>query len=315
MKTDKKPKLKFLRLLIYLAVIVVLAVVLIPQYDQLVSGIKLIPHADLWWLLAAVGFLLVTYIVTTFVYMLLAKKPIKFLYTFLVQIGAAFANRIIPAGLGGMGLNADYLIKNGHSGVEAGTVVAMNTIVAIFNHATLVIAGIIIGGLGLGDVLNSRKLPVWLFWLLLAAVIILVIASIASAKMRKKIKITLKEAVKNLKAYKGHPLKIFLAYIGAGIITLSFVAALYSCAQSIGLNITFVQTFVTYTIGVIIGAAALTPGGLGGVEAGMYAAFVAYGNSASKAFAAVIIYRLTTYWLPILPGFLCFVWLRKNKQV
>ena len=66
---------------------------------------------------------------------------------------------------------------------------------------------------------------------------------------------------------------------------------------------------------VALGAAALTPGGLGGVEAGLVAGIVAFGYSTTLAFSAVIIYRLITFWLPILPGYLAFWLLRRYKVV
>ena len=69
------------------------------------------------------------------------------------------------------------------------------------------------------------------------------------------------------------------------------------------------------TTGVIVGMVTPTPGGLGGVEAGLVGAIVAYGNSSSLAFSAVIIYRLVTFWLPIIPGYLCFWLLRRRKVI
>jgi uncharacterized protein (TIRG00374 family) len=109
-------------------------------------------------------------------------------------------------------------------------------------------------------------------------------------------------------------LDILVAIIAATFITFFFVLALWACAQAVGMQINFVQTFVVYTTGVMVGIATPTPGGLGGVEAGLVAGMVAYGQSSSLAFSAVIIYRLLTFWLPIAPGALCF-WLLRRKRV
>jgi uncharacterized membrane protein YbhN (UPF0104 family) len=53
-----------------------------------------------------------------------------------------------------------------------------------------------------------------------------------------------------------------------------------------------------------VAAAAPTPGGLGPFETVAIAGLIGVGMSSGAAFAAVILYRLATYWLPVLPGWL-----------
>ena len=55
-----------------------------------------------------------------------------------------------------------------------------------------------------------------------------------------------------------------------------------------------------------IAAAAPTPGGLGAIEAALVAGLTGVGMDPAIAVAAVLSYRLVTYWLPILPGWLSF---------
>lgn len=54
------------------------------------------------------------------------------------------------------------------------------------------------------------------------------------------------------------------------------------------------------------------PGGVGGVDAGMIGAFVLFGYPDNTVFAAVLIYRLIAFWLPLLPGIVAFVTLRRT---
>ena len=49
-----------------------------------------------------------------------------------------------------------------------------------------------------------------------------------------------------------------------------------------------------------------TPGGVGAVEAVLLAALTGVGVPSGSALAAVVLYRLATFWLPILPGFAAF---------
>jgi len=62
-------------------------------------------------------------------------------------------------------------------------------------------------------------------------------------------------------------------------------------------------------------AAAPTPGGLGAVEAALIGGLVAAGLDNTVAVPAVFLYRLFTFWIPILPGWLSFTWLQRNEYI
>ena len=54
------------------------------------------------------------------------------------------------------------------------------------------------------------------------------------------------------------------------------------------------------------------PGGVGGVEGGMIATLVAFDVSGGLAVVAVLVYRAFTFWLPLIPGLLAYLQLRKT---
>ena len=51
------------------------------------------------------------------------------------------------------------------------------------------------------------------------------------------------------------------------------------------------------------------------MEAALIAGFVAAGLSNTIAVPAVFLFRFATYWIPILPGWLGFSWLRKEQYI
>ncbi len=59
-----------------------------------------------------------------------------------------------------------------------------------------------------------------------------------------------------------------------------------------------------------LGSALPLPGGVGGVEGGMIAAFIAFGASSHVAVPAVLGYRTISYWLPTIPGAIAYLRLR-----
>jgi len=56
------------------------------------------------------------------------------------------------------------------------------------------------------------------------------------------------------------------------------------------------------------------PGGVGGVEGGMIASFVAFGVDGGLAVVAVLVYRAFTFWLPLIPGVIAYFQLRRTVE-
>ena len=54
------------------------------------------------------------------------------------------------------------------------------------------------------------------------------------------------------------------------------------------------------------------PAGVGAVDGGLIGAFVIFGLPASTVIAAVLIYRLIAFWLPLPPGIVAFLQLRRT---
>lgn len=311
----QKSHLKWQKILFYLAILILFAIFVVPKTGQIHQGIKVASQANFGWILLAIGSLALTYFAAALVYLFLAKLPLKYLKTVAVQLATSFTNRLVPGGFGGIGLNVDYLMKNKHQPSEASSVVTTNTIVALTSHILLLTGALIIGNISpkllvAGKTLSPR-------FLLLVALVIFVIILSLNWRQNLWLKITsfIKKTWAHVVEYRNHPLRLILALLGATAITMLFVTALYASAHASGLPVSFIQAFIAYTAGVLIGAAVLTPGGLVGVEAGLFAALVSFKFDSSLVFSTIIIFRLLAFWLPIVPGYISFLLLRKYKVV
>jgi uncharacterized protein (TIRG00374 family) len=96
-------------------------------------------------------------------------------------------------------------------------------------------------------------------------------------------------------------------------LTLFNVLCLLCCLSALGIHLPFVIVLLVFSFGVGAGAATPTPGGLGGFEAGLTAGFVAYHVGSSSALAAALLYRLISYWLPLIFGAVAFTICQKQK--
>ncbi|NBO46520.1 MAG: hypothetical protein EBU85_05860, partial [Actinobacteria bacterium] len=74
-------------------------------------------------------------------------------------------------------------------------------------------------------------------------------------------------------------------------------------------------TAVVYLSGAALGQAVPTPGGVGGVEAIMSAALAAAGLDVSTALSATLLFRLVTFWLPVIPGWAAFRYLTNRRYI
>ena len=89
------------------------------------------------------------------------------------------------------------------------------------------------------------------------------------------------------------------------------IAVLGVCFHAFGANVPTAVLVVGYFLGTF-GSLLPLPGGIGGVEGGMIAAFVAFGVPAGSAVIAVLAYRAISFWLPTVPGIVGYLALRST---
>jgi uncharacterized membrane protein YbhN (UPF0104 family) len=89
------------------------------------------------------------------------------------------------------------------------------------------------------------------------------------------------------------------------------IAVLWACFQAFGDSPAIGVLVVAYFVGTLANTLPL-PGGIGGVEGGMIGALAAFGVDPALALIAVLAYRGFAFWLPIIPGVIAFVTLRRT---
>jgi hypothetical protein len=89
------------------------------------------------------------------------------------------------------------------------------------------------------------------------------------------------------------------------------IAVLWACFEAFGAAPSFAVITVAYFVGMLATTLPL-PGGVGGVDGGMVAALIAFGVEPELALIAVLAYRGFAFWLPILPGAVAYIGLRRT---
>ena len=80
--------------------------------------------------------------------------------------------------------------------------------------------------------------------------------------------------------------------------------------SALGVSVPFGVVVLGFFIGLTANLIPFVPAGVGAVDAGMIGTFVLFGLPEAEVFAAVLIYRLIAFWLPIPFGVIAFVQLR-----
>jgi uncharacterized membrane protein YbhN (UPF0104 family) len=88
-------------------------------------------------------------------------------------------------------------------------------------------------------------------------------------------------------------------------------AVLWATFHAFGMSVSITTILMGYLIGQLGGLLPI-PGGIGGIDGGLIGALIVFGAPAAAAAAAVIVYRVILFWLPLVGGAIAFVALRRE---
>lgn len=298
-------------------VLIGVAVFLLPQLADLGSIIDQIQGADWSYLPGILLLSAVTYIGATISISGAVPSRLPAVPTFVTQLASSFASKVAPAGLGGMALNIRYLQKRGVDPAVAVAGVGMNSVGGFVIHLALSIVFIVWAGQdGLGSISlpEPRVIVIALAVLVGVAVLTMLIPAVRELVLHRLVP-AIRRSIEGVRSVLRRPGKVALLLGGSTIVTLSYIVSLYLSSLAFDGDLPFATIAVIYLVGAGIASAVPTPGGLGAQEAALVAGLVAVGMDSTIAIPAVFLYRIATFWLPILPGSLCFRWLQHRDYI
>jgi len=289
----------------------------LPQIAQVSSGWHAILNANWAWLPVIILLSALTYVASAVALIGCVPGHVPFWPTVVAQFASSFINRVSPANVGGMALNARFLQKSGSDTAASVAAVGVNSLAGAIMHVVLIVVFFVLAG---HDLTKAFKLPSGSKILLILAVIIAVIGIVLATRpgrrwARKKLVPGVRSAAVSLRRVASSPVKLGLLFGGSALITLAYIAALVASVEAFTTGPRPVIVGAVYLGAAALAAAAPTPGGLGAFEAALVAGLTGVGMQAGPAVSAVLLYRLATYWLPILPGWLSWRFLQRREYV
>ena len=290
---------------------------LLPQLANVGSSWRAMQSAHWMWLPVIIAFSVLTYLAGAISLQGSVTVRLPFWPTVLTQGASSFVNRVSPANVGGMALNVRYLQKSGVEPSAGVAAVGVNALAGVLVHAVLLVIFFSWAGRGLTRAFklpSSSKLLVILA--LVAAVIGIVLATRQGRRFAaRKLLPGLRSSLASLRRVGRSPVKLALLFGGSALVTLAYVGGLAASVEAFGGGASIAQIGAVYMGSSLIAAASPTPGGLGAIEALLVAGLTGVGISPGPAVSAVLTYRLATYWLPVLPGWLSWRLLQRMGYV
>ena len=327
------------RRMIQTAVIVTILVVAIyfflPQVIGLGNALDKLGEADPVWVIVAVGFEVLAF--ATYVALFRGVVggdvlPLTWREAYEINMAGLAATRLFSAGgAGGIALTYWALRKAGMVRRQsAARMVAFLVLQYIWYPLALIVFGVL---LRTGVLTGSSDVTVTIIPAAIAGVILALgiavtlipkdferrIAKFAQGHRRAGLArrlasgpATVATGMRQALDLVGHPSRGGMAVAGAVGFWAANIGILWASFKAFGVSVPLGVVVQGFFIGMLANLIPFAPAGVGAVDAGMIGAFFLFDLPHSAVLAAVLVYRVIAFWLPIPPGVVAFFQLRRT---
>ncbi|MFD3543204.1 YbhN family protein [Streptomyces sp. NPDC058662] len=277
----------------------------------------IVTQAQWGWVGAALAFSALSYFAAAMSLLGFVPERVSFLRTVVAQVAGSFVKLVAPAAVGGVALNTRFLQR---AGVRPGLAVASvgaSQLFGLASHILLLLSfGYLTGTEKTPQMTPSRTV---IAGLLTVAVLVLVVTAVPF--MRKfvvtRVRALFAGVVPRMLDVLQRPQKLVTGIGGMLLLTGCFVMCLDASIRAFGGGeaISYASIAVVFLAGNALGSAAPTPGGMGAVETTLTLGLIAAGLEKEVAISAVLLFRLMTFWLPVLPGWISFNFLTRKEAI
>jgi glycosyltransferase 2 family protein len=305
------------RSLLAVLVTAIAAWTLIPQFVDASGAWRAVLDAD--WRFAGLAALAtaLTYPAAALALQGSARDPLPVRATIIEQFAATFSGAVTPASIGALTVDVRYLQRYGIELPLAVSAAGLRTVAGLVVHAGLLLVGLE-RARARGDIDLPVPSSVVVFGLAVACVALVGLLTVLPAGrhvVRTQLLAVLGRSVAGLRDVATRPVRLVQLFGGSLLVAVASGAALVFSVRVFGGDTAATSIALVYLVGAILAAAAPTPGGLGAAEAASVAGLLIAGEDPAVAVPAVFLYRVLTFWLPLLPGWLAMQQLRRAGRL
>lgn len=306
---------------------------LLPQVSRGVRELGDLPAPEWGWIVVLVVAIAVGYLFSALSLSLAAGRRLPLGRNVLVQFAAAAANRVTPAGAGGLVINTRFLLRQGFSVGQAGAAVMVRglayVVVAIGCVATLgpsvavsfgarIVSAITDADTGWPAVVGVTALLIVTglrLWQRRGLVAARFMRSPTAQRVLPQARAAIDDAARTMRQLARSPIRSGLLILLAVAVKAANVFALLAALWAFHGDVGTWRVAVVYLVGVTTAEAIPVPAGIGTVDAALLAGLVGAGAAAGATLAAVIMFRLLTFWAPVVPGVIASGVLRRRMAI
>ncbi|MEU1900676.1 flippase-like domain-containing protein [Nocardiopsis dassonvillei] len=301
------------------SVIVATVVGLVLLYQLTGVDFTAIGRADPVWTLAALAASVVCTLSAAMILIGFVPVPLPWWRTVMVQYAGSFVRIAAPAGLGSLAINTRFVTREGVSTSLALSAVGLTQLVGFLVHVPLLLVCAYLTGTSYWTGFTPSPTVVVISVAGTAVVGVVLLLPRLRHALGARIRPYLRGVLPRLLDMLQSPSSLLLGFGGTLLITAAFVLCLQFSVLAFadpGAQVSLVAVAVVFLAGNAIGSAAPTPGGLGAVEAALIGGLTTVaGVPAAVALPAVLLFRLLTFWLPVLPGWGAFSYLQRREAI
>jgi uncharacterized protein (TIRG00374 family) len=291
---------------------------IIYQRKLLQDSFLTVLSVEILWFLLLLGCYWLILPLTAISYRIITPKPerLNLFNTVLAHLAGAGPGRIIPGGIGNLSISALHLKKSGLSIEQSIGVVITNNIFGLLSNVFLLIGALIIRpetAQALSDSISSQQVFIALG--VFFAIVVGVQWLMHARSTKREVNKAARQWKKIFFNFISHPTRVAAVFAIGVIIAVVHTFMIDLSAFALGVDMGLTDALIALSFGVIVGSIFPTPGGVGGVEAGITAALIVLGYDAAAAASIAVLFRVATYWQPLVPGTLAYMYLRDKKLI
>ncbi|MBK9179453.1 MAG: flippase-like domain-containing protein [Acidimicrobiales bacterium] len=247
-----------------------------------------------------------------------APRPLPARPVYLLQLAQGYVGLAVPTSAARVAMNIRFFQKQGFSSGAALAIGGLDGFAGFLVEAGLLAGLIALTPQTLHFDVDAPSLPQWrtILAILIALAAVVAVVSILLPGRRREMVAWAKDlladgrgALREL----GSPRRLLLLLGGNLASIVLFSSALGLFAAALGTTVSFSDLVVIVVSVSLLAGLLPVPGGIGVVETGLTLGLVAAGMPEGPAFAAVILYRMSTFYVPPLWGYAAFRWLEGNR--
>jgi uncharacterized membrane protein YbhN (UPF0104 family) len=238
---------------------------------------------------------------------------------YMKQLATSYLNLAVPSHVARVGVDIRFFQCQGLPGATAVTAGVIDSIASTVVQGTLLVLLLIFSEANLSlhfDTPSGDSLR--LLWILVGLLVVVVLVVLLVRRIRRaiteRVRTWLPQMRSGLNALRA-PRKLAMLLGGNVATELLFASALGLFCRSLGYPIGLPDLLVINMSVSLLASFIPVPGGVGVTEFGLTLGLTSVGMPEEAALAAVLLYRIASFYLPPVWGFFALRWLQRNRYL